>query len=432
VTPQSQFLLLAQVAAGRERGLRELLETMNEAPGTADPANPVLPFGEFERLHFARLAVLDDPTLDDFEAHGLPPPSLPVYLAFLGSCDGPADECIADLAQRADTGLRRIFTHCDGFDDQGELLAWMRAHQRPLAANYINWVGRTVRQVKEESALQRSLAAKVPRALLASGAQAQQLRRELIDFVDAEVSAGRLGLTPPDPTPVRWQIAKLLDLVAIPLAGLILLPFFIAAAPLLIFVLRTKENTDPEICPPPDRAALLEMQVLEDHDVSNQYTAIGSVKPGLFRRWLVTVLLVLIDYACRHVFTRGFLARVQSIHFAFWAFLDNKRRLIFTSNYDGGHEAYMDDFINKVAWGLNLAFSHGVGWPRTRWLVARGARIENKFKNFQRRHQLPTQVWYKAYPGLVLADLKRNQRVRDGLELASVTDAQAEEWLRLL
>jgi hypothetical protein len=146
----------------------------------------------------------------------------------------------------------------------------------------------------------------------------------------------------------------------------------------------------------------------------------------------VTVLLILIDYACRHVFTRGFLARVQTIHFAFWAFLDDKRRLVFTSNYDGGHEAYMDDFINKVAWGLNLAFSNGVGWPRTRWLVARGARIEDKFKHFQRRHQLPTEVWYKAYPGLTLVDLKRNQRIREGLERKSVTDAQAQAWLRLL
>jgi hypothetical protein len=425
-------MVVARVAPGRERGLRELLETMNAQPGLADPANAVLPFGQFERLHFARLGVLDDPTLGDIEAHGVPRPNLPVYLAFIGSCDGPASECIEDFAQRAGAGLRRIFMHCDGFDAQDDLLAWMQAHQRPLAANYINWVGRTVRQIKEESALRRALAAKVPRAPLASAAQAQQLRRELIDFVDAEVSAGRLGLTPPDPTPLRWQISKLLHLAAIPLAGLILVPVLIVLSPLLIYILRTKENSDAEICTPPDRAVLLEMQHLEDHDVSNQYTAIGSVKPGWFRRWLVTVLLVLIDYTCRHIFTHGFLARVQTIHFAFWAFLDDKRRLVFTSNYDGGHEAYMDDFINKVAWGLNLAFSHGVGWPRTRWLVARGARIENKFKNFQRRHQLPTQVWYKAYPGLALVDLKRNQRIREGLEPASVTDAQAQAWLRLL
>ena len=79
---------------------------------------------------------------------------------------------------------------------------------------------------------------------------------------------------------------------------------------------------------------------------------------------------MLTDYACRHIFTRGFLARVQTIHFAHWVFLDDKRRLVFVSNYDGSHQGYMDDFINKVGWGLNLLFSNGVGWPRTRWLVA--------------------------------------------------------------
>jgi hypothetical protein len=432
MTPQSQFMMVAPIDPQRESDLRKLLATMNSESGMADPANAVVPFGQFARLHFARLAVLDDPTLGDIEAHGIPRPSLPVYLAFVGSCDGPASECMADLAQRTGTGLRQIFMHCNGFDPQGDLLSWMRAHQRQLAANYINWVGRTVRQIKEESALRRALAAKVPRAPLVSAAQAQQLRRELIDFVDAEVSAGRLALTPPEPTPLRWHIAKLLHFVAIPLAGLILLPFLMVLLPLLIFILRTQENNDAEICPRPDRAVLLELQQLEDYDVTNQYTAIGSVKPGLFRRWLVTALLVLIDYTCRHIFTRGFLARVQTIHFAFWAFLDDKRRVVFMSNYDGGHEAYMDDFINKVAWGLNLAFSHGVGWPRTRWLVARGARIEHKFKHYQRRHQLPTQVWYTAYPGLALVDLKRNQRIREGLECASMTDAQAQAWLRLL
>jgi len=177
MTPQSQFLVLARVTPDRERGLRELLETMNSKPSIADPANAVLPFGQFQRLHFARLAVLDDPTLGDIEAHGVPRPHLPVYLALIGSCDGPADHCIADLTQRAGTGLRRLFMHCDDFDAEGDLLAWMQAHQRPLAANYINWVGRTVRQVKEESALRRALAARVPRVPLVSVAQAQQLRR---------------------------------------------------------------------------------------------------------------------------------------------------------------------------------------------------------------------------------------------------------------
>ena len=102
-------MMLAPVTPGRERALRELLATMNSKPGMADPANAVVPFGQFERLHFARLAVLDDPTLGDIEAHAVPWPSLPVYLALAACCDGPADECVADLARRAGPGLRRIF-----------------------------------------------------------------------------------------------------------------------------------------------------------------------------------------------------------------------------------------------------------------------------------------------------------------------------------
>ena len=65
-------------------------------------------------------------------------------------------------------------------------------------------------------------------------------------------------------------------------------------------------------------------------------------------------------------------------------------------------------------------------------MIRGGARIEQRFKYFQRRHQVPTQVWYKAYPSLALVDLKRNQRIREGLERAEMTDAQALAWLKLL
>jgi len=106
--------------------------------------------------------------------------------------------------------------------------------------------------------------------------------------------------------------------------------------------------------------------------------------------------------------------------------------VLFASNYDGSHEAYMDDFINKVAWGLNLVFSNGFGWPRTDWLIKVGARRELPFKYYQRGHQLPTQVWYKAYPGLTLSDLERNRRIREGFERVGMSDAEALAWLRLL
>ena len=82
-------------------------------------------------------------------------------------------------------------------------------------------------------------------------------------------------------------------------------------------------------------------------------------------------MLWIASYATRHVFNRANLAGVKTIHFARWVFLDDQRRLVFASNYDGSLESYMDDFIDKVAWGLNAVFSNGVGYPRTSWLVLR-------------------------------------------------------------
>jgi hypothetical protein len=45
---------------------------------------------------------------------------------------------------------------------------------------------------------------------------------------------------------------------------------------------------------------------------------------------------------------------------------------------------------------------------------------------------MPTQVWYKAYPGLTAVDLERNERIRKGLEISSLNNQEASEWLALL
>ncbi|MFI4944494.1 MAG: hypothetical protein ACHP85_14600, partial [Burkholderiales bacterium] len=120
------------------------------------------------------------------------------------------------------------------------------------------------------------------------------------------------------------------------------------------------------------------------------------------------------------------------IHFARWVFIDARQRIIFLSNYDGSLESYMDDFINKVGFGLNLVFSNGIGYPRASFLVAGGSRDERKFKEYLRRHQIPTQVWYKAYPGLTAADLERNLRIREGLDATELAEPESREWVALL
>jgi hypothetical protein len=328
--------------------------------------------------------------------------------------------------------LRRIFEHCEGFDPQADLLQWLQAHDLPIAASYVNWVGRTVQQIQQESALQQVLSAQVDRTPVASAAQARERWQDLAAFARHEIDAGRLTLTAPEPTPIAWLLSKWSNFLLNVLTSLIALPVLLVLSPVLLWQLRWQERQDPEICPRPSPELLIELQSLEDHDVTNQYTAFGSAKPGVFRRALITIVFAVIQFTARHFFTRGYLARVRTIHFARWVFVDDKRRVLFTSNYDGAHQAYMDDFINKVAWGLNVSFSSGIGWPRTDWLLFRGARREHHFKYFQRRHQLPTQVWYNAYPGLTLLDLERNALIRRGLERRDMSGPQALAWLKLL
>lgn len=434
MTPQSSFMVVAPVADGQEGNLRALLASMNLQPGMADPENALVPFGRFERLHFARFVVFDAPTAEDIAVYGVAPSKWPTSLAFLGDCDGPADDFLADLALRAGVGLRQIFAFCHGFSADGDLLEWMKRHEQPPAANYVNWVGRTVLQIREEQALHVALVDHLQNgsATTPDREEPLALRDRLSRFVDAERQAGRLNLSPPAPTPFDWRVRNTLHAVGVPVALLFLAPVLLLASPLLAYQLRSREKTDPELAPHPGHDHVRRTAQLEDHDVTNQFTVFGDLKPGRFRCWTTIFLLWLLNYSARHVYNRGYLTRVQTIHFARWVFLDGRKRLFFASNYDGSLESYMDDFINKVAWGINLVFSNGVGYPRTRWLIERGAKREQKYKRVLRRHQLPTDVWYKAYPGLTAVDLERNTRIREGLERTNMTDREAREWMSLL
>lgn len=428
MTPQATFMIVANIAEDRLEPLRTLLEEMNGANGLVDPFNTLFPFGRFQRLHVARFLILPEAQA------GADPtrlPAAPPRLVFLGDCDGPSDRFIAEMAVLAGPELRYIFSHCTPFIGTGDsLVNWMQAHQVEPAANYINWRGRTVLQIRQEAALHQALSGQLRQLVQEIGRDdPRALRQRLLSFVERERDAGRLHLTPPAPTPVGWWFRNLIHKLGVPLLLLALSPLFLLLSPYLVLRLRYLERHDPEQVERPPRSHLQQLAAREDHDVTNPFSAFGEVKPQPFRRCAVRFFLWLLDYAARHVYNRGYLTRVQTIHFARWVMLDNNRRLLFASNYDGSLESYMDDFINKVAWGLNLVFSNGTGYPATRWLIKDGAEQEQKFKFYLKRRALPTQVWYKAYPGYTAFDLARNSRIREGVEVRPDNDAEIRQWL---
>ena len=205
------------------------------------------------------------------------------------------------------------------------------------------------------------------------------------------------------------------------------MPLLLLALPVFVVVLRIHERRDaaPHVRAPEER--VLELAALEDHIVQNPFMAVGHVKPGAFRILTLRAILFGLNFTTRHIFNRGVLSGVKTIHFARWVFIDDKRRMFFASNYDGSMESYMDDFIDKVAWGLNLVFSNGVGYPKTHWLVFGGAKHELAFKDYLRVHQVPTHVWYSAYGDLTALNIAQNERIRAGLR-----DGDEQKWVQSL
>jgi hypothetical protein len=430
VTPQDHLIVIAVVPDDRLADLRAFLAmmTLPGLPGAADPDNAILPFGQFETIHFARLVVLEDNTLGDRAVYPDLRKTEPDYLCLMIDCDGDATELMMRIAQEC-PALKQAFAFCADFATGADLERWMAAHRVASAASYVNWVGRTAVQAREEARLRELLRDALPQV---GAREPQAMLQALRAAVGPQVS-----LAPFPPTPAAWRNVNLFHLLAqivVAAALLVLIPWVtipvaIVGLILILIGLRRRELNDPIVPNPYDPAWVVRLRLFEDHDVTNQYTAMGSIKPGRFRLSLELVILYVINWAARHVFTRGGLGRIGTIHLAHWVLIDDARRAFFCSNYDGGHEAYMDDFINKAGFGLNLSFSSAIAYPQTDWLIEKGAWREADFKRFQRRHQIPTDVWYKAYPGLTARDLARNTRIRNGFEKSEMSDDEIRRWL---
>src|SRR3954468_2226914 len=250
MTPQGNFTVLAAIDPARAGELSQLLISMNDGPGRLNLNNPLIPFAQFDTLHYGRFLILNDNCLLDTRAYGGGPvPIYPLYLAFLGDIDGDVDTFFAVIAQRAGPGLRTIFSCCIGFADTTDLVGWMKDHTVPAIAVYVNTRGRTVLQIREEAVLQEALRRYLSDNVATLGRlRAQDVHRCLRDFVEKEKAEGRLKLSEEKATPLGWWIGNALHLVAFPVLSLLFLPIFILAAPFYVIGLRRREKSDPELC----------------------------------------------------------------------------------------------------------------------------------------------------------------------------------------
>ncbi len=421
---QLSLVVRATVLRGGVDELRSLLERM----GGREAGAPAIPFPQLASVHFARLLLLEDSM--DLENELIPP-----SLMWMSEIDAPLERHLDQLVDIAGPGLDATFGLCEGYPAAPTAearRAYLLERHVESAANYINTVGRTVDQIHHEAELREAVESFLDRRQAHDGLPADpvEVRSEIQRFVRGEPSLAWATRRAPRPS-LRWRLGELWHVLGTLALLLLVAPLVLVALPIYAIVLRLHERADP--APHVHASAEHEQRLaaIEDHVTQNQFSAIGYVKPGRFRRLTTRAVLWLTDIAARHVFNRGTLAGIVTIHFAHWTALDDWRRILFTSNYDGSHESYMDDFIDKVAFGLNASFSNGVGFPKTRFLLFDGARHEQEFKDWQRFYQIPTQVWYSAYEKLTALNIENNARIRSGL-FGTLARADTEAWLRRL
>ncbi|HCI79226.1 MAG TPA: hypothetical protein DHW02_06025 [Ktedonobacter sp.] len=423
MTYQAALTIITKIKPEEMDSLKQLLKSMNENPAQ----NDVVPFGKFSMIHFARFVVLDESI--DLSGAVISP-----QLVFIVECDAPLRCLLNQLVDVASKGLDDIYRHCEGYPTDGDItrskrLTYLRANMVKAQAFYVNTVGRMAQQIRQEAQLRNAIEDFLDRQDV-SELSALDVRTKIQAYVRGETTL-RWASKPPASPGLVFRVKETLHMIAIPLLLLILSPVLILALPFWLLVLRIHELTDvaPDI--KPNEAHVQELAEREDFGTQNQFSAIGYIKPGRFRLFTVLGILQAANYGVRHIFNKEDLIGVKTIHFARWVVLDERRRVIFASNYDGSLESYMDDFIDKLAWGLNAVFSNGVDYPKTNWLIFDGAKNEQAFKDFIRVRQIPTQVWYAAYDFLTALNIANNAKIRAGL-YSTMNETETGEWLRLL
>lgn len=415
--------ILTFVAPVNPQKVDELRSLLNEI-GKDIPGNPHIPFTSFRLLHFASLWLIEG--TDDG-------PFGPQFV-FESNFDGPLDTYLDELFDRAAVALHRLYGCCVDYlgtnaGDRTQIVSYLRAHVLRPSACYIGTAGRTLERVKQESALidglQGCLDDLVKRG--EAGSPPGSIREKLQAFVRKRPE-WVWALNSPRRLTSAEQFMPWVRIIFGGLIAVVLLLVFFPIVLLAVIELRYKETHDP-LTPKEDKGHTKELAGREDrtHIVQNHMAHITLVKPGVLRRLILRTVLWATNLVAG-ISLKGKLLGIPSIHFAHWSLIDNGRRLLFVSNFDGSWENYLDDFIDKGSFGLTAIWSNTVGFPRTSFLFWDGAKDGARFKAYARDNQRYTNAWYSAYPDLTVQTIDNNSNVRDAL-FSPLDDTATRAWL---
>jgi len=403
---QTILTFISKVKPDQADTLSKLLDQMGDNPET----NSYIPFRSLKRLHFASLV------LHQSSDYG-------PYLVFENNFDGTLDEYLPDLYQQAANGLHQIYGYCQDYSvasasDRQGLLNYLRAHVVYPNAYHIGNTGRSAERILQEGDLRTALELQADDLVKNGKAQsAQSAATALQQYVRTDSKWAWAVPTIGPREPFQQKFLAWSRLIFFGLLAIVLLPVLLVPAAVWLLVLRYKESTDPVLNDSADAGNVEQLLDKENRtrSVQNHMASITIVKPGWLRRSTLWLVLWAVNLLARARATHGELSGIPSIHFAHWSMIDDGRRLLFLSNFDGSWENYLDDFIDKAASGLTGVWSNTLNFPRTYFLLWGGARDGPRFKAIARDMQTVTNVWYSAYWDLTVQGIDNSSSIREDL-----------------
>jgi hypothetical protein len=344
----------------------------------------------------------------------------PAQLAFSSNFDGDVDTHIEDLAIKLNSLLDEVYTNCVDYTPQNRA-GYLKKISTKEAAFYVGAPGRTVKIIEQEKQLRNHIL-EIIDSNNWEGKSAkdihQHIQKEVLSNPAYEWAKEKIK-TPA----VNWPGLILFGLVLV-----ILLPVIVLWA---VFIQIFYERKDKPLGLTPnqlDDAQLKKMQQDEDFVFQNQFSQIITMKPGRPRLITVNALYLFARLLIKLLFIQGKLMGIPTIHFARWVMVNNNKRMLFFSNFDGSWTQYLGDFIDKSGWGLTGIFGNTMGFPRAFMLVFKGAYNEQYFLAWARYTQIQTQIWYAADLTQSIKNVNNNTLIRNELSSA-LNEKQAKTFL---
>ncbi|RYZ54315.1 MAG: hypothetical protein EOP49_05465 [Sphingobacteriales bacterium] len=394
---------------------------------------------------------------------------LPETLIFATTYWGKLSGHLQDLFDTNGAGLCRIFQHCDGFPDgtlvnKESLISYLKSHRHSGAFNsrYTGYTKADIQQEKEMRAaiedyldllqntvdleqypadqraiivktlVQRHIKAQVDRfRWIREGTRDSprefMVKNRVIIVSVLSIIISLVVFAIADPASIGWVLSLMLGIsiaLTISITRNCWKPVIMGLLinPILGFIIRKKQLTAAR---PPDQkvqaAAASQLR-----PVINEMTAAAPLKPGFLRRHFYWLALRLVNFG------RSQLMNVPTVSSLRWLSIDNKKRLLFLSNYSNTTDFYVREFLTgNTPRGVNFMFSNGCGFPDAEHMTKGGiSRDPEGYMHVIHHHQHITDLWYAHDYEITIDQIKRNRKIRNGL-FKNMNEKEAKRWLKL-